>query len=95
MTKTQYAIKVGGQAGQGIKSAGQILAKVATRSGYNIFTYTEFPSVIRGGHNVTQVVIGEDEVTAPLLKCDLLLALNQDTIDKHKDELNRYRNNYF
>jgi len=87
MTKTQYAIKVGGQAGQGIKSAGQILAKVATRSAYNIFTYTEFPSIIRGGHNVTQVVIGEDEVTAPLLKCDLLLALNQDTIDKHKDEL--------
>jgi 2-oxoglutarate ferredoxin oxidoreductase subunit alpha len=87
MTKTPYTIKVGGQAGQGIKSAGQILAKVATRSGYNILTYTEFPSVIRGGHNVTQVVIGEDEVTAPLLKCDLLVALNQDTIDKHKNEL--------
>ena len=54
-----FSVKVGGQAGQGIKSAGQVLAKVATRSGYNIFTYTEFPSIIRGGHNVTQVVIGE------------------------------------
>jgi 2-oxoglutarate ferredoxin oxidoreductase subunit alpha len=82
-----YSIKVGGQAGQGIKSAGQILAKVATRSGYNISTYTEFPSIIRGGHNVTQVVIGEAEVTSPIRKCDLLLALNQDTIDRHKDEL--------
>ena len=87
MTKLKYAIKVGGQAGQGIKSAGQILAKVATRSGYHIFTYTEFPSVIRGGHNVTQVVIGEDEAISPLLKSDLLLALNQDTFDKHQGEL--------
>lgn len=87
MTKAQFSIKVGGQAGQGIKSAGQMLAKVATRSGYNIFTYTEFPSIIRGGHNITQVIIAEDEVTAPVLKCDLLIALNQDTIDRHKNEL--------
>lgn len=87
MAKTLYTIKVGGQAGQGIKSAGQILAKIVTRSGYNIYTYTEFPSIIRGGHNITQIIIGEEEVTAPLLKCDLLLALNQETIDRHKEEL--------
>lgn len=88
MIKTKvYSIKVGGQAGQGIKSAGQMLAKTATRSGYNIFIYTEFPSLIRGGHNVTEVVIGEDEITAPTIKCDLLVALNQDTLDRHIDEV--------
>ncbi|MBN1168919.1 2-oxoacid:acceptor oxidoreductase subunit alpha [Candidatus Woesebacteria bacterium] len=81
------SIKVGGQAGQGIKAAGQLLAKTATRSGYNIFTYTEFPSIIRGGHNVTQVMISRDEVTAATRMCDVLIALDQDTIDKHKDEI--------
>jgi 2-oxoglutarate ferredoxin oxidoreductase subunit alpha len=82
-----FVVKVGGQAGQGIKAAGRVLAKVATRSGYNIFTYTEFPSVIRGGHNVTQVAIAEAEVTAPLARTDILVALNQDTVDKHQDEV--------
>lgn len=85
--KNIYSIKVGGQAGQGIKSAGQMMAKIATRSGYNIFTYTEFPSIIRGGHNVTQIIIGDSEVTSPFLQTDLLVALNQDTIDKHASEL--------
>ena len=82
-----FSVKVGGQAGQGIKSAGQVLAKVATRSGYNIFTYTEFPSIIRGGHNVTQVVIGERDVTAPLTTTNILVALNQDTVNKHMAEV--------
>jgi 2-oxoglutarate ferredoxin oxidoreductase subunit alpha len=87
LMKKAYNIKIGGQAGQGIKSAGQMLAKVATRSGYHIFTYTEFPSIIRGGHNITQVVVGDEEVTAPFTTTDLVVALNQDTIDKHKDEV--------
>ncbi len=87
MEKQIFTVKVGGLAGQGIKSACMLLGKVATRSGYNIATYTEFPSIIRGGHNVTQVVIGNGEVIAPIRQTDLLIALNQDTIDKHADEL--------
>lgn len=86
-SKNILSVKIGGQAGQGIKAAGQLLAKVATRSGYNIFTYTEFPSLIRGGHNVTQVMIGQSEVTAATKICNLLIALNQETIDKHKNEV--------
>lgn len=82
-----YAIKIGGAAGQGIKSAGLMLAKTATRSGYHIYTYTEYPSLIRGGHNVIQIIISTKEVTSPLLKTDLLIALNQETIDKHLNEL--------
>jgi len=87
MNQNTYSIKIGGQAGQGIKSAGQILAKVATRSGYSIFTYTEFPSVIRGGHNVTQVAVSAGTLSAAPLKTDLLIALNQDTIDRHANKV--------
>jgi 2-oxoglutarate ferredoxin oxidoreductase subunit alpha len=81
-----YSIKIGGAAGQGVKSAGQTLAKVATRAGYNINTYTEFPSIIKGGHNVTQIVISKDEIRAPLTRIDFLIALNQDTLNRHADE---------
>src|SRR5664279_823802 len=82
-----FTIKLGGQAGQGIKVAGLQLAKIASRSGYHIHTYTEYPSLIRGGHNVIQVLISDEEVTAPMKKTDLLIALNQDTINKHLDEI--------
>lgn len=77
------SVKIGAEAGQGVKSAGLMLAKLATRSGYHIYNHTEFPSLIRGGHNVIQVNISKDEITSPRKVNDLLVALNQDTIDKH------------
>lgn len=82
-----FTIKIGGQAGQGIKSAGLMLAKVASRSGLNIYNYTEYPSLIRGGHNVMQINISKDKIPAPSLKTDLLIALNQETINRHLPEL--------
>ncbi len=87
MSAPIYSLKIGGQAGQGIKSSGQLIAKVASRSGYHIHTYTEFPSLIRGGHNITQVLFSPDEIAAPLRQTDLLIALNQDTITRHLAEL--------
>jgi 2-oxoglutarate ferredoxin oxidoreductase subunit alpha len=85
--KNIFNLKMGGQAGQGVKSIGQMFAKVATRSGYHIYNYTEYPSLIRGGHNVMQVGVSKEIVTAPIKRTDLLMALNQDTIDRHANEL--------
>ncbi len=82
-----FTVKIGGQAGQGVKSAGLMLAKVATRSGYHIYNYTEYPSLIRGGHNIMQINISREEVSTPLQKLDLLIALNPETITLHKEEL--------
>ncbi len=74
-------------AGQGIKASGILLARFASRSGYNIFTHVEYPSIIRGGHNVMQVNISKGNVAATQSKIDFLIALNQETIDKHLEEL--------
>ena len=87
MTKPVYSIKIGGMAGQGIKSAGLNFSKIATRSGYHIYNYIEYPSLIRGGHNVMQTVFSEEVVTAPYQKVDLLIALNQETINLHSQEI--------
>ncbi len=86
-TKQVYKIKIAGQAGQGIKSSGLTIAKFATRSGYNIYNYIEYPSIIRGGHNVMQINISEQEVTGPSRYCDLLIALNAESVIKHRDEM--------
>lgn len=82
-----FTIKIGGEAGQGIKSAGLVLAKLATRSGYHIFTHTEYGSVIRGGHNVMQINVSAEAVTAPRKETDFLIALNQETINRYSGEL--------
>lgn len=88
MLKNQvFSVKIGGQAGQGIKSVGQILGKLAVRSGYHVYSYSEYSSLIRGGHNVIQLVISKSEVTSPLKKTDFLIALNQETVDRHGSEL--------
>ena len=86
-TSNILRVKIGGQAGQGVKTSGLLLAKLATRSGYHIYNYIEYPSLIRGGHNVMQVNISEQEITAPSTKTDFLVALNQDTLDKHINEM--------
>lgn len=80
-------IKIGGEAGFGIMSTGLTLAKLATRSGYEVFEYSEYPSVIRGGHNLIQLAIGPHVVRAPYEHTDVLIALNQDTITRHATEL--------
>jgi 2-oxoglutarate/2-oxoacid ferredoxin oxidoreductase subunit alpha len=81
------SVKIGGQAGQGVKSVGLMLAKLAARSGYYVYDHIEFPSLIRGGHNVMQVNFSAEEVGAPQKLSDVLVALNQDTVDKHHHEL--------
>lgn len=83
-----YAVRVGGPAGFGIKSTGLAFSRVATRSGYQLYNYVEYPSIIRGGHNTMQTVISPEPVTAPVQNTDFLIALNQETIDLHAPMLN-------
>ncbi len=46
-----YTLKIGGEAGQGIQTVGEALAKVLSRLGYHVFTSQDYESRIRGGHN--------------------------------------------
>lgn len=82
-----FCFKIGGPAGFGIKSIGLTFSKVATRSGYHVYTYSEYPSLIRGGHNVMQVTVSDQAVYSPVKHTSFLIALNQETIELHKDEL--------
>ncbi len=82
-----FTIKMGGRAGAGIASAGLALSKIASRSGYYTFDYIEYPSIIRGGHNVTQITFCDELITAQRQNIDFLVALDQETVDRHAHEL--------
>lgn len=90
MTKNnfnKFTWKIGGEAGFGIKSAGLSFAKACMRAGYEVFDYTEYPSLIRGSHNTYQVTVSEKAIGSVENRIDVLVALNSETIEKHLDEL--------
>lgn len=78
---------IGGEAGYGIMTTGVTMAKIFTRLGLSVFDYVEYPSLIRGGHNAYFVRASSEVIHAPKKTVDILVALNRETIDKHKDEL--------
>ncbi|HSR88959.1 MAG TPA: 2-oxoacid:acceptor oxidoreductase subunit alpha [Candidatus Udaeobacter sp.] len=82
-----FTFKIGGEAGYGIMSSGLTFSKIAARSGFHVFNYAEYPSIIRGGHNVMQITIADKPVAASYQTTDFLVALNQETIDLHLSEL--------
>jgi len=87
MERNDFNFRIAGEAGYGIASAGLAFAKIALRSGYFVFDYSEYPSLIRGGHNVYSVRVSKEQVHSPYLPVDFLIALNQEAIDFHKDQL--------
>lgn len=84
----KISIKIGGEAGFGIMITGNTLCRVLTRAGFWTFGYPEYPSLIRGGHNTYQIDYSTDRVWSTDNKIDILIALNKETIELHKEELN-------
>ncbi len=85
-----YSIKIGGEAGQGIQTIGDTLARVFSRAGYHVFTNQDYESRIRGGHNFFQIRFSEKPVTASRDKIDILVALDKESIEQHEKELSEY-----
>src|SRR3989344_4006435 len=83
----KLAWKIGGEAGYGIIGTGSMFSKLCLRSGLYAFMSHDYPSLIRGGHNTSHVRVEESIVTSHIDGCDLLVALNKETIDLHKNEL--------
>ncbi|MCP4112206.1 MAG: 2-oxoacid:acceptor oxidoreductase subunit alpha [Desulfobacteraceae bacterium] len=80
-------VKIGGEAGQGIQTVGDILALVCHKAGLHIMAINDFESRIRGGHSFFQIRISDRFISAPYHKTHLLVALNQETYDLHRDEI--------
>lgn len=84
----KFSWKIGGEAGDGILNAGlQMFAKTCLRGGLEVFATAEYPSLIRGGHNSLDVRVEDKEIFSHVKEINLLIAMNKDTIDKHKHKL--------
>jgi 2-oxoglutarate ferredoxin oxidoreductase subunit alpha len=84
---TRTSIKVVGASGQGINSIGGILARGLKRSGYCVFGYREYPSLIEGGHASYQLDIANEQIASSESKVDVLVALNHHGLELNMEEV--------
>ena len=78
-----FAIGIGGAAGQGVATPGDIFAKIFSRRGLSLNAYNAYQSIIRGGHTFLTIRTGAEKVSNIGDRIDLLIPLNQDSMDRH------------
>lgn len=89
METKSATVWIGGAAGDGVASTGDILAKTCSRSGLHYFAQSSYQSVIRGGHVVYQFQASAEPVYTHGDNFDLMIALNQDSVDYHLKSINK------
>ncbi len=81
--RQSFTVGVGGAAGQGVATPGDIFAKIFSRRGLHLNAYNAYQSIIRGGHTFLTIRTGPDKISNMGDRIDLLIPLNQDTMDRH------------
>ncbi len=88
MTKRRDFIwKMGGQQGEGIESCGEIMATILAKEGYSLYSQRLFASRIKGGHTTFALRIALEPIMTVGESIDFLVALDQETVDKHGEEV--------
>jgi len=80
-------IVIGGAAGQGVHTITGLLARILVRQGCRVLFVQDYQSRIRGGHLFNRIRVSDQPLISSREGIDLLVALNQETISRHRDEL--------
>lgn len=83
----KYNILIGGTAGQGMDTVSNMLEKAFKKAGLYIFSNKDYMSRVRGGHNFVQIRFGDEPIYTHSDRLDLILALDKNTVELHKDRL--------
>lgn len=83
----EVTIGLGGAAGDGLDKSGLTIARTAGRLGLHLFAYNSYQSIIRGGHIWLRLRMGQEKVLSQGDHLNVLIALNQDTIERHAREV--------
>ena len=76
----EASIVLCGAAGQGVQTVEQLLMRILLKSGYHVFSTSEFMSRIRGGSNSTEIRVAGHPVDAFVNRIDILVAFHRDAI---------------
>jgi 2-oxoglutarate ferredoxin oxidoreductase subunit alpha len=86
--KNEYKnIMIGGEAGQGLVTLGDIMGKALVRSGYRIVVTQDYMSRVRGGHNTFTLRVSPGPIEAPREPIHLLVAMDGATPEINRPDL--------
>lgn len=80
-------ILIGGKAGEGVKKAAQVLATQLLRRGLYVYQQDDYQSLIKGGHNFSNVSFGSEPVYCAYQKAQLLISFDKRSYDLHHLEI--------
>jgi len=86
---SRYELRFSGAGGQGLITAGIIMAKAASiYEGKQAVQSQSYGPEARGGASKSEVIISEEIIDYPkITKCDALLAMTQEACNKYSDDL--------
>lgn len=84
-----FTVGIGGAAGDGTREAGASLAELLNDLNFEAFVSFDYPSLIRGGHNFSRVSFSGEKIYNDHSALDVLVALNEETLQVHKNELHK------
>jgi len=81
-------IRIAGLGGQGVVLAGQILGRAAVYDGKQVVQTQSYGAEARGSAAKSEVIISDEKIGFPIVrKCDVLVAMSQTALEKHKKDL--------
>lgn len=80
-------IRVAGESGEGVITAGEMLTWALARVGFWVTTFRTYPAEIKGGPCMFQVRFDRRPLDSPNGPADVLIAFNDEAITLHQDAL--------
>ena len=88
MNNKEIKIIIGGFGGQGVVSAGTILARAAMAEDRFVTQMVSYGAEMRGGTANSTVVISDSEIASPVIeRPDVAILLNQPSLDKFEERI--------
>ncbi len=82
MRRLSISVRVGGAAGQGVKSVGKLIQKYFQELNFFTFGYLGYPSLIRGGYNFYQVDFAPAPIETSTSQADIFIPLDKKALAK-------------
>jgi len=81
------SVMIAGKAGDGVLFTGNVLAKILKRSGWEVVTYRDFPSNIRGEPTNYTIRASIERIYGRADKLDVLMAFDCEAIIRHEKKM--------
>jgi 2-oxoglutarate ferredoxin oxidoreductase subunit alpha len=87
VARSDLIIRIAGEGGEGIISAGDMVTQACARAGLDVYTFKTFPAEIKGGYAMYQVRAGTERLYNQGDSFDVLCAFNGEAYDLNHTRL--------